>query len=69
MLIGSVALTASSYALCGLAPHVAVAALGFLLVGAGVAAWNVVVVTLRQELVPGRLLGRCTAPGARSAGV
>ncbi|TDE09052.1 MFS transporter [Jiangella asiatica] len=58
MLIGSVGVTSAGFAICGLAPHVVVAGVGFLLVGLGVAAWNVVAVTLRQELVPGHLLGR-----------
>lgn len=58
VMIGSVLVTGASYVLCGLAPHVVVAGVGLLLVGGSVSVWNIVSITLRQELVPGRLLGR-----------
>ncbi|MBB5785944.1 MFS transporter [Jiangella mangrovi] len=58
VMVASVLLTGTSYALCGFVPHAAAAGAGMLLVGAGVATWNIVSVTVRQELVPSRLLGR-----------
>ncbi|WP_158602868.1 MFS transporter [Jiangella rhizosphaerae] len=58
MMAGSVLVTGASYALCGFVPHVVTASAGLVVVGASVSAWNIVSVTVRQELVPGRLLGR-----------
>lgn len=58
LMLVSVLVTGASYALCGFVPHPAAAATGMVAVGAAVAAWNVVSVTVRQELVPSRLLGR-----------
>ncbi|WP_158564097.1 MFS transporter [Jiangella anatolica] len=58
VMLASVLVTGLSYALCGFVPHPVAAAAAMVTVGAGVAAWNVVSVTVRQELVPSRLLGR-----------
>ncbi|WP_162605472.1 MFS transporter [Jiangella ureilytica] len=58
VMLGSVLLTGTSYALCGFVPHVAAASAGLVIVGGSVAAWNIVSITVRQELVPDRLLGR-----------
>ncbi|WP_053203397.1 MFS transporter [Jiangella muralis] len=58
VMVGSVLISGSSYALCGFVPHPAAAAAGMVGAGASVAAWNVVSMTIRQELVPSRLLGR-----------
>lgn len=58
VMFGSVLVTGSSYALCGFVPHVVAAGAGLLLVGASVSVWNIVSITVRQELVPSRLLGR-----------
>ncbi|WP_157988062.1 MFS transporter [Jiangella endophytica] len=54
----SVLVTGASYALCGFVAHPATAAVGMVGAGLSVAAWNVLSVTTRQELVPSRLLGR-----------
>lgn len=58
VMAASVLVTGASYALCGFVPHVVAAAVGMVLVGGSVSAWNIVSVTVRQELVPSRLLGR-----------
>jgi Bacterial protein of unknown function (DUF894). len=42
----------------GLAPQLWLAALGFFASSVGVILWNVLVMSLRQSIVPGRLLGR-----------
>ncbi|SDT54719.1 MFS transporter [Jiangella sp. DSM 45060] len=58
LMIASVLVTGASYALCGFVPHPAAAAIGMVGAGLSVAGWNVLSVTIRQELVPSRLLGR-----------
>ncbi|WP_162606020.1 MFS transporter [Jiangella aurantiaca] len=58
VMVASVLVTGASYALCGFVPHAVAASVAMVTVGASVSAWNVVSVTIRQELVPSRLLGR-----------
>ncbi len=58
VMLAAVLVTGASYALCGFVPHPVAAAAGMVTVGGSVAAWNVVSITVRQELVPSRLLGR-----------
>ncbi|SDU53931.1 MFS transporter [Jiangella alkaliphila] len=58
VMLAAVLVTGTSYALCGFVPHPVAAAAGMVTVGGSVAAWNVVSITVRQELVPSRLLGR-----------
>jgi hypothetical protein len=57
MAIGSVMFSASIFVI-GLAPQLWLAALGFFLSSVGVIHWNVLVMSLRQSIIPGRLLGR-----------
>lgn len=57
MAIGNVMFSASIFAI-GLAPQLWLAALGFFLSSVGVIMWNVLVMSLRQSIIPGRLLGR-----------
>ena len=57
MAIGNVVFSASIFAI-GLAPQLWLAALGFFLSSVGVILWNVLVMSLRQSIIPGRLLGR-----------
>ncbi len=57
MAIGNVLFSASIFAI-GLAPQLWLAAVGFFLSSVGVIVWNVLVMSLRQSIIPGRLLGR-----------
>ncbi|MEO6533766.1 MAG: MFS transporter [Pseudolysinimonas sp.] len=57
MAIGNVLFSVSIFAI-GLAPQLWLAALGFFLSSVGVILWNVLVMSLRQSIIPGRLLGR-----------
>jgi len=57
MAIGNVLFSLAIFAI-GLAPQLWLAALGFFLSSLGVILWNVLVMSLRQSLIPGRLLGR-----------
>ena len=57
MAIGNVTFSASIFAI-GLAPQLWLAALGFFVSSVGVILWNVLVMSLRQSIIPGRLLGR-----------
>lgn len=57
MAIGSVMFSASIF-LIGLAPQLWLAAVGYFLSSVGVILWNVLVMSLRQSIIPGRLLGR-----------
>jgi MFS family permease len=57
MAIGNVIFSVSIFAI-GLAPQLWLAALGFFLSSVGVILWNVLVMSLRQSIIPGRLLGR-----------
>jgi hypothetical protein len=57
MAIGSVTFSASIFVI-GLAPQLWLAALGFFLSSVGLIHWNVLVMSLRQSIIPGRLLGR-----------
>lgn len=57
MAIGNVLFAVSIFAM-GLAPQLWLAALGFFLSSFGVILWNVLVMSLRQSVIPGRLLGR-----------
>jgi MFS family permease len=57
MAIGSVVFSAGIFAI-GLAPQLWLAAVGFFLSSVGVIVWNVLVMSLRQSIIPGRLLGR-----------
>lgn len=57
-MVVSVSVCGLAYVLCGAGGHVVPAAVGYVLVGWSVSAWNIVSMALRQELVPGRLLGR-----------
>jgi MFS family permease len=57
MAIGNVTFAVSIFAI-GLAPQLWLAALGFFVSSIGVILWNVLVMSLRQSIIPGRLLGR-----------
>jgi MFS family permease len=57
MAIGSVLFSASIFVI-GLAPQLWLAAVGYFLSSVGVIVWNVLVMSLRQSIIPGRLLGR-----------
>jgi MFS family permease len=57
MAIGNVLFSVSIFAV-GLSPQLWVAAAGFFLSSVGVILWNVLVMSLRQSIIPGRLLGR-----------
>lgn len=57
MALGNVALLAGLL-IMGLVPTVWVAGAAWVLVTAGVTVWNVLVMSLRQAAIPGRLLGR-----------
>lgn len=57
-LVASLALEAAAFAGIGLAPDAVVAGAMFAVNGYSVAMWNVVTVSLRQQIVPGELLGR-----------
>jgi MFS family permease len=54
-------ISASGYLAVAIAPHLAVLALAFAVEGFAGTVWNVWTLTLRQELVPDRLLGRVTS--------
>jgi len=57
MAIGNVLFSVSIFAI-GLAPQLWLAAVGFFASSIGVILWNVLVMSLRQSIIPGRLLGR-----------
>ena len=57
-LIGSLAASAAAFAGIGLAPDAIVACALFAINGYASTMWNVVTVSLRQQIVPGELLGR-----------
>ena len=57
LIIGA-AIDAAAFVGIGLAPDSAVAAAMLAAQGFSVTMWNIVTVTLRQQIVPGRLLGR-----------
>ena len=57
MAIGNVTFSAAIFVI-GLAPQLWLAAAGFFLSSVGVILWNVLVMSLRQSIIPGRLLGR-----------
>ena len=57
MAIGNVVFSAAIFAI-GLAPQLWLAAVGFFVSSIGVILWNVLVMSLRQSIIPGRLLGR-----------
>ncbi|HEY4152642.1 MAG TPA: MFS transporter [Pseudolysinimonas sp.] len=57
MAIGNVTFSLAIFVI-GLAPQLWLAALGFFLSSVGVILWNVLVMSLRQSIIPGRLLGR-----------
>jgi MFS family permease len=57
MAIGNVLFAVSIFAI-GIAPQLWLAAVGFFFSSVGVILWNVLVMSLRQSIIPGRLLGR-----------
>ena len=57
MAIGNVLFAVAIFAI-GIAPQLWLAALGFFVSSVGVILWNVLVMSLRQSIIPGRLLGR-----------
>jgi hypothetical protein len=57
MAIGSVLFSLAIFVI-GLAPQLWLAAVGFFFSSLGVILWNVLVMSLRQSIIPGRLLGR-----------
>lgn len=57
MAVGNVMFSLSIFAI-GLAPQLWLAAVGLFASSVGVILWNVLVMSLRQSMVPGRLLGR-----------
>jgi MFS family permease len=61
ILVVSVILTAAMSAVPGLTPNPWIVGAAFALSGVGVVMWNVVTVSLRQRIVPDRLLGRLNA--------
>jgi MFS family permease len=61
ILVVSVILTAAMSAVPGLTPNPWIVGIAFALSGVGVVMWNVVTVSLRQRIVPDRLLGRLNA--------
>jgi Na+/melibiose symporter-like transporter len=51
-------LAGAAFVVMGVAPYVWSAAIGFGLSSLAITAWNILVMSLRQALIPGRLLGR-----------
>lgn len=52
------AATPAALLLMGAVPHVAVAGAAFAVLNGSIVVWNVLTVSLRQSIIPGRLLGR-----------
>ncbi|SHG90345.1 MFS transporter [Streptoalloteichus hindustanus] len=61
VMVASLVVLAAGFAGLGLAPHPVTAWVGYLVVGVGVGAWNVLSATRRQRLTPGHMMGRVSS--------
>ena len=60
VMLGATLLGTGALALTGIAPNVWIACVAYAISAAGISTWNVPWGALRQDIVPGRLLGRVT---------
>ncbi|GGM63765.1 MFS transporter [Longimycelium tulufanense] len=61
LMITALVVLAAGFGLLGLVPHPAVGWAGYLVIGVGAGAWNVLSATRRQRLTPGSMMGRVSS--------